>query len=333
MQLRYTLLACSLVFLPAAPVFAQEEPPSGSQFQTGVAMTMYRVLTGGNGQEFYMNSYGQAIPLPGAGPADKESVAIYTGNGGESWYLDKNGQQVDLPEVPVPQEPPMQSPYWNTPEYEAQQAPPVAPAPASNPVIINNIPPSNNNSSGSSAGTTALAAGLGAAVGGLAGGAMDLAFGAIPYGVPVYGGWGGGGYPYYYGANGNRTYINNSSVTNNNTFNQWKNQNNWYHNQVNNNSGRYNHNYWPGKEHGFPQPGNQVPGRLYSGQGSGTWNHAGSASFSGHNWTGYDHGAYNRSSFSGFHGGESSFHGFSGGGHMFGGGHMGSMHFGGFGRR
>ncbi len=196
-------------------------------------MTLYHVLTGAGGQQFYLNQYNQAIPLTGAGGADGSAVAIYTGNHGESWYVDKNGQQIDLSPTSVPP-----------------------------PVDINNQPASESSSDSqdSSGGGTALAAGVGAAVGSIAGSALDLAVGGIPYGMPVY--WGGaGGWPYYIGRDGNRTYINN---VNNQWVNQWKQQHNWYRQAVNNPDGRYHGNWWPGQEHGFPRPGQQVPGRLYS---------------------------------------------------------------------
>lgn len=257
--------------------------------KTGVALTYYQLLTGKNGQEFYLNQSGQAIPLPGDGVAPNSGdLAIYTGNYGESWYVDQNGKQVDMPPLTIP---PTNAPgyqaapgYAPNPDYYGQnygQGPYAnysggaynygyQPAP-NNPNIQNSGQPpqvnvynspssqSNSGSGSGSSGSSAVSAGMGAAVGAMAGSAMMLAFDTIPYGCPVYY---GGGHPYYWGANGSRVFVNNKEFNNNVVNSQWKDQHNWYNHQVNDQNGRYHGNNWPGKEHGFPQ--HQAPGRLYS---------------------------------------------------------------------
>lgn len=320
---------------------------ANTNFNTGVALTMYKVLSGPNGQEYYLNQSGQAIPLPGAGvDTSSGAIAVYTGNYGESWYVDRNGNQVDLP--------PLALPPANAPGYQA--APGYAPNPAyydtslyngyvnngyngyyrggaydygwqanalqgqgqpstvnvyASPSSSSTSTPSQGSGNGSSATTTALSAGLGAAMGAVAGSAMDLAFGAIPFGCPVYY---GGGMPYYYGANGNRVFVNNQNFTHNNTFNQWNDQHNWYNHQVNDPNGKYHNNNWPGKEHGFPQ--HQVPGRLYSPENhgfDGNGNHSGM--FGGHGFGGDRFGGgHFGGGFGGFGGHMGGFGGFHGGG-------------------
>jgi hypothetical protein len=244
---------------------AQADWAQPDQDQMGVNMTLYHVVTGANGQELMMTPGGQATPLPGAGVIGHR-VAVYHGSHGGTWYVDRNGNQVDLPAMepgfysnatagggayaPVP---PYYGPYGGNgyqnyyPPAEQQQQPPTATASAT----------VNTTGGGSGGG------GIGGFAGGLIGSALgtavgDLAGGGLPYGAPVY--YGGGG-PYYYGGGGNRVFVRNTDV-NNTHFNEWHNQQNWYHNQFNN-GGRYNHQSWAGKDHGFPAPWEGNNGRLY----------------------------------------------------------------------
>lgn len=311
----------------ATPMALAQGAPGGGNappFQAGAAMTLYHVLTAGNGQQYYLNQFGQAIQLPGAGSADPNTVAIYTGNGGESWYVDKTGKEVDLP--PVTTAPPVEpyygygygfgqpSPYYappaeGQPPEQAQQQP-------STVNIINEPSTSSSTGSGGSSGGssgvgTALAAGLGAAAGAFGGAALAWAIDGIPYGVPIYPPVFAGGFPYYIGADGNQVFLN--KTVNNTWINNWNKENNWYNRQVNDRNGRYHNNWWPGKEHGFPRPGQQVPGRLYSPTPGG------------------QRAAGNLAERSG---GFGRFGGDSWGQHVFGGGHFGDFgggHFGGFG--
>lgn len=314
-------LMISACLTTTAPCALGQQAPGGSYppLQASAAMTLYHVLVGANGQQYYLNQYGQAIPLPGAGSADSQGVAIYTGSGGESWYVDKNGQQVDLPPLATPPPNPAyygyqgQSPYYSGPPQGSSQQQP-------NINIVNQPPPSSSGGSGSSGLGTALAAGLGAAAGAFGGAAMDMAMGGIPYGMPIYPGIAGGA-PYYMGADGNRVFVN--KTVNNNVINNWSKQSNWYNKQVNETNGRYNNNNWPGREHGFPPPGQQVPGRLYQptpggGQKGNLANRGG--------------GGWGHQMFGGGHMGGDHFGGGGGFGH-FGGGGFGGGHFGGLGRR
>lgn len=265
-------------FAPGLPALAQPQmqvPGQGQPYETGVAMTLYRVQNGPNGQ-FYINQQGQAIPLPGAG-VNSPAVAIYSGSYGGQWYVDQTGQQIDLPqqapmayggqgqpayygggyggqEYAQPYQggysqqgyPPQQG--YAQDQYQQQQQP-----------QVNVEQNSGGGSSGSSGLATGLAAAAGGALGGMAGAALTDSYMGMPYGMPMYGGGYGGGGPYYMGAGGKRVYVNNST---NNYNAEWQNQHNWYNKQVNNPDGKYNKSNWPGKDHGFPK--NQDPGRLYS---------------------------------------------------------------------
>lgn len=275
---------------PGLPTFAQPQmqaPGQGQPYETGVAMTLFRVQNGPNGQS-YINQQGQAIPLPGAG-VNSPAVAIYSGSHGGQWYVDQTGQQIDLPQdtpyayggqgqppyygggyggqaygqpyqgdyTPQGQYPPQQG-YAEQDQYNQQAQQQQQPQ-------VNVEQNSGGGSSGGSALGTGLAAAAGGALGGMAGAAMTDSLYGMPYGMPMYGGGGYGAYgaagPYYNGAGGKRVYVNNST---NNYNAEWQNQHNWYNNQVNNPDGKYHKNNWSGNpnNHGIPQ--NQDPGRLYS---------------------------------------------------------------------
>ena len=259
---RLLLVEClALTVLLSSPVFAQAPgqnagyPDAGN---TSVAVTMYKLLTSADGQQFYMNRRGQAVQLPGAGCADNNAVAVYTGNGGEMWYVDRTGRQVDI--EPFSASKAGHVSYYSQP-YETNAGPAQPPSQASQ-------TPAQQSSGSSSAGS-AMAAGLGAAAGSIAGSLVgDLMNrgggggggggsmpggngGGIPYGQPTYPPTNGQP-PYYMGQHGQRVYINN---VNENHMHQWNDQHRWYNHEVNNDDGRYHKNSWPGKENGFPRPG------------------------------------------------------------------------------
>jgi len=266
--------------VPGLPAFGQPQmqaPGQGQPYETGVAMTLYRVVNGPNGQ-YYVNQQGQSIPLPGAG-VNSPAVAIYSGSYGGQWYVDQTGQQIDLPQASPAYGGAGQPAYYGGQGYGAQQ-----PYQGGYPQgqyqqgyaqqgqygqdqynqqqQAQQQPQVNveqNSGGGGSAVGTGLAAVAGSALGSMAGAAMMDSYMGMPYGTPMYGGYGGGG-PYYNGAGGKRVYVNN---TNNNYNAEWQNQHNWYHNQVNDPNGRYNKNNWSGQDHGMPQNGNNQ-GRLYS---------------------------------------------------------------------
>lgn len=246
--------------------------------QMGVNMTLYHVVRGENGQQLMVMPSGQALPLPGAG-VNGHRVAVYHGSHGGTWYVDQNGNQVDIPALepsfygsnmpttagggsyaPVA---PYYGPYggngyqnYYPPQESQQQAQQPPQATASATVNTGGNGGGGGGAMGSFAGSL-IGSALGNAVG-------DLESGGIPYGAPVYAGGGG---PYYYGGGGGgrRVVINNNDV-NNQHFNEWRNQQNWYRNQFNQ-GGRFNHQSWPGKDHGFPPPWEGNNGRLYGGDG------------------------------------------------------------------
>lgn len=221
------------------------QPNMDNPGQAGVSMTLYHVVRGGNGAQLLVTPAGQAIPLPGAG-VQGHRVAVYAGTHGGQWYVDRNGQQVELPPFPG-------SPNYPGAGYAAYGngygQPGYPPSGAQAPV---------ESSSSSSGGGSALGGFAGGLIGSTVGAVLGNAIGGVPYGAPVYGGGGGA---YYVGAGGDRTYINNTNEMSQH-FNEWNQQRSWYHHQVNNDGGRY-HNWWPGKDHGFPSPG-EGGGRLYA---------------------------------------------------------------------
>ena len=271
---------CALLSNSQLPVAlaGNSGPPAGSPYDDSAqnaTMTMFQVLSGENGQQYYMTNNKQAVMLPGAG-VTTAGVCVYTAPDGSQWYVDRTGTQQSLPSssgsgamVNNGANNMAAGPYgssdWETGSnyYQQQQyaAPPVAP-PVQNNYYQNN---NSNNSGGGGGGglLSAVGAGLGAAAG--------AALSTVPWGTPVY--WGGGN-PWYRGAGGGATYVSHTS----NSFNEWNHQNNnwnrtasnhWNNHSFSNNN--WDHHWgqgsWPGKDHGFPAPHDQGNGRLYSGEG------------------------------------------------------------------
>lgn len=265
-------------------VRAQGAPPSRAPYddsQENISMTMYQVLNGENGQQYFLTNSKQSVMLPGAGVAGN-SVAIYASPDGAQWYVDRTGTQQYFPGSGPSfasngggnmSDGPYGATDWQSggTYYQQQQyaSPPVAPS------VQNNYYGNSNSSSSNSGGGGGVGAALGAAVGAGLGAAAGAAMSTIPWGTPVY--WGGGS-PWYSGAGGAPVYVNRDSF---HQYNEWNRQNSTWNHNVNNHWSDHNfnnnnwdhhwgHNGWPGKDHGFPPPHDQTPGRLYSpNQGGG----------------------------------------------------------------
>lgn len=267
---------CSMIALPSSA-----QPPGGDcapvqslsgpdKNEMGVSMTIYHVMVAGSGQQMLLTPNEHAIPLPGAG-VEGHRVAVYHGSHGGTWYVDKTGQQVEIPGFCPGINGGAGFGYQPTGSYYggpycgggdaynsnsgyqsgyAQQPAQDAPKTTSTTVVV----------------TDGVGNGGGAFAGGVVGSALGTAVselangGGLPFGAPVY--YGGGGGSYYYGGGGRHVVVNNNSVDSTH-YNEWHNQQNWYHNQFNQ-GGRYHGNYWPGKDRGFPRPGDGG-GRLYGG--------------------------------------------------------------------
>ncbi len=257
-----SISVCNMLPVPSlAQPAGGEAAPAETEYQPdkremGVSMTLYHVMVGGSGQQVILTPNGQAIPLPGAG-VQGHRVAVYHGTHGGTWYVDNTGKQVEIPGF----YPGINGgagygyqatgSYYGGPyggggdTYASDSNYQTAYAQQPNP------PQATATATASTAGGL-IGSALGSAVSELAGG------GGVPYGAPVY--YGGGGGSYYYGGGGRHVVVNNNSVDSTH-YNEWHNQQNWYHDQFKN-GGRYHGNYWPGKDHGFPRPDNGG-GRLY----------------------------------------------------------------------
>jgi hypothetical protein len=267
-----SLVVAAAAVLPQAVIAQNTNAPAPvDDSKSQVTMTMYHVLETQDGQQYFVTQNEQRILLPGAG-VNAAGVAVYTAPDGEQWYIDRTGTQQSLP--PLSSYASFNSntgPYGNGNynSYDYYQKP---------------VPKVYNNTAASGVGSL-----LGAVGGIAAGAAVGLGLGALPWGVPIY--W-GGGHPWYYGSGGTATYISNNNFGG---FNEWQhlnryNYSNWNHyNNWNRNNNWNNHAYWgnrrnwtnanwqnhwgnnnwPGKEHGFPPPHENAPGRLFAGEGRG----------------------------------------------------------------
>lgn len=209
----------------------------------GVASITLRVNKA-NGQQFAVTPRGENVLLPGAG-VKGDDVHIFIGANGGYWYVDKNGNQIDLHDA-AEQVKAMRAggngynqpylPPYNPNAYAGEQQP-------TNVTNVYNQQPTSS-SGGSGAGAAAAVAGTAGMLGGMA---IGAAMNDVPYGHPVYY---NGGSPYYAGANGKPVYVNNS--TKNYIAPQMEQQNNWYNNQVKNNSAQYQ-NFQANKQNQFNQ--------------------------------------------------------------------------------
>jgi len=265
------LIAVSFV----TPVSADSIPDSG------VASITLRVLKSGNGQQFAVTPRGENVLLPGAGVRG-DDVHVFIGSNGGYWYVDKNGNQVDLHDAAAHVQA-MRAAGGNADGgYPQPVLPPYNPnayAGSTNgePTNVTNVynqQPTSSSSGGSGAGAVATGALAGTAgmLGGMAIGASMGYNNEVPYGHPVYY---NGGKPYYAGANGSPVYVNNSKTYAPNM----EQQNNWYNNQVKNNTAQYQ-NFQASRQNQFNQGNFQGQGQ---GQGQGAAAGAHSGRFGGGN--------------------------------------------------
>lgn len=178
-----------------------------AQAPNQTTMMIYRVVTGGNGQQYVVTQSGMQLPLPppGVDPRAQE-LSVYRDPQGNFWYYDRYGAPVKVTAGQI---------QWKISQLlgAAQQQP-----------VQQTTNVYQSPSSGSSAVATGVAAATGAAVGGLVAGAVnDNCYYGVPYGVPVYR---AGGRAYYYNNLGKPVYINNSTHTNT-MMNTWNKQTTW----------------------------------------------------------------------------------------------------------
>lgn len=195
------IAACFLGSQFGIASFAQSPNPN----QT--SMMLYRVVTGGNGQQCVVTKSGLQIPLPppGVDPRAQE-LSVYRDPQGNFWYYDRYGAPVKVTAGQI--------------QWKISQLLGAAQQPVQQTTNVYQESPS----SGSSALTTGLAAATGAAAGGLVAGAVNgNYYYGVPYGVPIYR---AGGRSYYYNNLGKPVYISNSTHTNM-MINTWNKQTNW----------------------------------------------------------------------------------------------------------
>lgn len=261
-------LASSLLIAVAfvAPVSADSIPDSG------VASITLRVLKSGNGQQFAVTPRGENVLLPGAGVRG-DDVHVFIGSNGGYWYVDKNGNQVDLHDAAAHVQAMRAAGGNANGGYPQPVLPPYNPnayagstygEPTSVTNVYNQQPTSSSSGgSGAAAVATGALAGTAGMLGGMAIGASMGYNNEVPYGHPVYY---NGGKPYYAGTNGSPVYVNNSKTYAPNM----EQQNNWYNNQVKNNTAQYQ-NFQANRQNQFNQ-GN------FQGQAQGQGAAAGAAS-------------------------------------------------------
>ncbi len=301
--------ALAIATLPTrAPASSSQTPLAGAasgqtSAQNSTSLTLYHVVTGKNGKQYYFDRNQKPWKLPGAGVNDGKTLAVYTGSQGQRWYVDKTGTPIDLPPpAPAAQQPQQQPASQNTAPQTAggpnipegsfsidNQV--IAPAPDDSSQLDDC---NSDMSSGMLDETTAAELGLTANA---LQAAADMAESdeGLPYNQPCY--WGGDGDPYWWGADGARNYIP-RNLANRGLMRSWGDQRARYSREAGSPFGRYYGRSAASDRPAFAHPDSMTPFHslftepMLSGDGFGI---PGDGRFTGRDtgrYTGSDTGRY-----------------------------------------